>query len=122
MRQTQDNYYAQVGSTLLPALAWVFSAQREEFSSATIGGGTSFAFPNSIFDLFNTQVNVTYTLDIFGGNRRALEALKATIDYQQYELEATYLMLTANIVTTALTEATLSLSNPSNTGTHRSPS
>ena len=36
-----------------------------------------------------------------------LKHLKQLVDYHNYELEATYLMLTANIVTTALTEAAI---------------
>jgi NodT family efflux transporter outer membrane factor (OMF) lipoprotein len=46
-------------------------------------------------------------LDVFGGNRRAIEALKAQVEFQQYEVEAVYLTLAANIATTAITEASL---------------
>lgn len=107
LEQAKANYYAQIGSGLLPSLNWVFSGQRQEFSTASIGGGVDFTAPNAIFNLFNTQVNVAYALDVFGGTRRGIEALKAVVDYQMYELEAAYLMLTANIVTTALTEASI---------------
>ena len=59
------------------------------------------------FNLFNTQVNVTYTLDVFGGVRREIESMCALVDYQRYELETTYLTLASNIVSTAITEASL---------------
>ncbi|MFI4954325.1 MAG: efflux transporter outer membrane subunit, partial [Gammaproteobacteria bacterium] len=48
-----------------------------------------------------------YTVDVFGGKRRAIEAQLAQVDYQKYELLAAYLTLTGNIVTTAITEASL---------------
>ena len=34
------------------------------------------------FSLFNASVSVSYTFDIFGGNRRALEAAMAQVDYE----------------------------------------
>ena len=40
-----------------------------------------------------------------GGNRRALEALAAKVDFQRYQLEDARLILVANIVTTAVTQA-----------------
>jgi NodT family efflux transporter outer membrane factor (OMF) lipoprotein len=52
-------------------------------------------------------VNVSYTLDAFGGTRRQVEALLAQAEYQQFALEASYLTLTANIVTGAINEASL---------------
>lgn len=108
LREAQANYYAQMGSTLLPALNWTFTGQRTQFSFDSIGFGGVSTFPSSaLFNLFNTQINLSYNLDVFGKSRREIEGYKALVDYQRYELEATYLMLTANIVTTALTEATL---------------
>ena len=44
---------------------------------------------------------------MFGGVRRQIESLAAQAEYQRDELEAAYLTLTANIVTTAITEASL---------------
>ncbi|MEN6623178.1 MAG: efflux transporter outer membrane subunit, partial [Smithella sp.] len=72
--------------------------------------GASFGTPDVTFDPFtlvNASVGVTYTLDLFGGTRRRIEALEAQEDYQRYILEATYMTLTANIVTTAVQEASL---------------
>ena len=51
-----------------------------------------------LFDYYSGSVTVSYTLDVFGGIRRQVEQLGAQIDYQRYELEATYLNLTANLV------------------------
>jgi NodT family efflux transporter outer membrane factor (OMF) lipoprotein len=57
--------------------------------------------------LNSAAVNVSYTLDAFGGVRRQIEALQAQADYERYSLEASYLALTANVVTSAVTEASL---------------
>ena len=59
------------------------------------------------FTLFNASVNVSYTLDLFGGVRRELEALQAQVDYQRFQMEGVYLALTSNIVTTVVKEAAL---------------
>jgi NodT family efflux transporter outer membrane factor (OMF) lipoprotein len=45
--------------------------------------------------------------DIFGGNRRAVESLAAQAEASRYQLDATYLTLTANVVTAAIQEAGL---------------
>jgi NodT family efflux transporter outer membrane factor (OMF) lipoprotein len=52
-------------------------------------------------------VSVSYALDIFGGTQRQIEARRAQADYQRFQLEATYLALTANVVTAAITDASL---------------
>jgi NodT family efflux transporter outer membrane factor (OMF) lipoprotein len=59
------------------------------------------------FNLFNATVAISYTLDVFGGIRRQVEVYNATEEYQRYQLEATYLALTANVVTAAIQEASL---------------
>ncbi len=116
--QSHENFRAQVGNYLYPAFDLQLGAQRQQISQGSsassvpgqgsgAGIGSAASSPTQIFNLFNTQVNVSYTLDIFGGNRRELEALCAQVNYQRYQLEATYLSLAANIVTTAITEASL---------------
>ena len=62
---------------------------------------------SSPFNLLNVGVNVSYTLDVFGGIRRQVEAANAQSEYQQFQLEATYLTLTADVVTAAIQEASL---------------
>lgn len=105
LQQAQDNYYSNLGTLLLPLITGQASAQHERLSDAAFGGRRD--VPNSPFSLYNAQINVTYVLDVFGGNRRKLEALAAQIQYQQFELEAAYLTLSTNIVTAAIQEASL---------------
>jgi len=101
LRNAQETLYAQIGSTLLPSASALVSGERQRFSEATLG----LEVPPRIFNLFNTTVNVSYTLDVFGGARRQIESLKAQVDYQQFQLIAAYLTLTSNIVTTAIAAA-----------------
>jgi NodT family efflux transporter outer membrane factor (OMF) lipoprotein len=100
--QAKENIYAAEGK-LMPQLDANSSATRQQFSPAEFGQ------PGSplIFNLFQATVNVSYTPDVFGGQRRAIEATSAQADYQRFQLEATYLTLTANVVTAAVQEASL---------------
>lgn len=103
LKQAQETLNAQIGSLLFPSATAQVGGQRQRFSDATIGQGQQ----SSLFNLFNAGVNVSYTLDLFGGSRRQIEAASAQVDFQHYQLVATYLTLTSNIVTTAVTVASL---------------
>jgi outer membrane protein TolC len=46
-------------------------------------------------------------LDVFGGVRGQIEAATAQSKYEQFQLEATYLTLSADVVTAAIQEASL---------------
>ena len=102
LRQAQENAAAQVG-TLLPAIDANSSATRQSISPAQFGGKGS----PLTFNLFNATANVSYALDVFGGKRRAVEASEAQAENQKFQVEATFLTLTANVVTTAIQEASL---------------
>jgi NodT family efflux transporter outer membrane factor (OMF) lipoprotein len=60
-----------------------------------------------LYTLNSATVNVSYTVDAFGGVRRQVEALGAQAEYQKFALEAAYLTLSANIVTGAIAESSL---------------
>lgn len=103
LRQAQETLNAGYGD-LYPSVDATLSGQRQKTTGAAFGqpqNGTN------IFNLYNASVNVSYGLDIFGGVRRLLEAQKSVIEYQQYELQATYQTLAANVVTSAIAEASL---------------
>jgi len=105
LREAKENLIAGTGSLLYPQVDANLSATREKVSAAQLFGGTG--GQSNIFNLYNATVNVSYMLDVFGGNRRELEGLQALVDYQNYQLEGSYLALTSNIVTTAVREAQL---------------
>jgi NodT family efflux transporter outer membrane factor (OMF) lipoprotein len=104
LRQAEENLRAQYGAGRLPAVDMNLSASREKFSGAAFGQSGS---RGTIFNLYNASVNVSYLFDIFGGVTRELEALQSQVDYQRFQLEGTYLTLSANIVTTVVQEASL---------------
>lgn len=104
LRQAEENLNVQIGTLLFPSVNAQFSGSRQRFSPSLFGSPSS---QTNVFNLYNASVNVSYVLDIFGGSRREIEAYRAQVDYQRFQLEAAYLTLTANIVTTAVTEASL---------------
>jgi NodT family efflux transporter outer membrane factor (OMF) lipoprotein len=104
LREAQEQLSAEFGVAVSPAFDARLSAQRQRVSGASFGQPNS--APNE-FNLYNASVDVTYSLSLAGGAQRELESLRAQIDYQQFQLEATYLALTTNIVTTAVREASL---------------
>jgi NodT family efflux transporter outer membrane factor (OMF) lipoprotein len=99
LRQAKENYNAGSGQLRYPKVTGELGAMRER---AVLAGATP-----SVFNLYNATVNVSYTLDVFGGSRRQLESLEAAVNYQQFELEAAYQMLVSNVVTTAIKDAAL---------------
>jgi NodT family efflux transporter outer membrane factor (OMF) lipoprotein len=103
LTQAQENLNAETG-LLAPSVDARGAFNRQKTVGAT--QGLTNARPH-IFNLYNTSINVSYTLDLFGGLRRQIEALEAQVNYQNFELAAAYLTLTANIVTTAINEASL---------------
>ncbi len=103
LRQAQENLRAEVG-VVSPRVDAGASAERQRFSFAAIGQPNA---PSTVFNLYNASVAVTYSFDIGGGWRRELEAMRAQVDYQNFQLRGAHLALTANIVTTAVQEASL---------------
>jgi NodT family efflux transporter outer membrane factor (OMF) lipoprotein len=104
LRQGEANLRIAL-SALYPSFTFQAYPERQRFSGAIFGISTPTG--PSVFNLYYTSVNASYTLDVFGGIRRQIEASEAQLDYQQFEVEATYLTLTSNIVTTAITEASI---------------
>lgn len=62
---------------------------------------------NPEFDLYTIGGGVTYDLDLFGRNRRALEQAAAKAEAQQRATEAAHLLIAGRVVTQALTIAAL---------------
>jgi NodT family efflux transporter outer membrane factor (OMF) lipoprotein len=103
LREADENVGAQEGY-LYPSIVGGVSGLRERRLRYVRGDPAGIGSP---YTLMNVGVNVSYTLDVFGGIRRQVEAYKAQSEYQRYQLEAAYLTLTANVVTAAVQEASL---------------
>jgi NodT family efflux transporter outer membrane factor (OMF) lipoprotein len=77
---------------------------RERASPITSGLPASVLYELNVAQV---AINASYTIDLFGATRRTVESSQAQVDYYNFELEAAYLTLTSNIVTTAIKEASL---------------
>ena len=103
LRQAEENYRADYGSRVFPSVSGQLSGSRQRYAlaqSAQIPAGYT-------ANLFQAGLDVSYTLDLAGGNRRELEGVRAAIDYQRFQVEATWLSLTSSVVATAIQEASL---------------
>ncbi|WP_045768161.1 efflux transporter outer membrane subunit [Xanthomonas albilineans] len=94
LRAANETAAAQLGS-LAPAVDLQVSPQRQRQA-----GG-------SPYTLHTAQVNVSYVLDVFGGNRRQHEVLAAQAEVQRFQRQAAYMSLTSNVVASAIQEAGL---------------
>jgi NodT family efflux transporter outer membrane factor (OMF) lipoprotein len=101
LQEARENLAAANGSLRYPGADASAGISRQKVSAATNGGNSA------EFDLYNASVGVSYTLDLFGGAKRQIEAIEAQVDYQRFRYEAAYLTLASNIATTAIQEASL---------------
>ena len=103
LRQAMELVYAQQGF-FYPTIQTNFSPNRQK-TSATLAPPLN---TNQLtYNLFTTQVTVGFTPDVFGGNRRQVESLRAQAESQRFQLEAAYVTLTSNVVAAAVQEASL---------------
>ena len=103
LRQAQEFVYAQQGF-YYPTIQANYSPSRQRTSgviSPALNSG------DTLYNLHTAQLSVGYVPDVFGGNRRQVESLKAQAEAQRFQLEATYLTLTSNVVAAAVQEAGL---------------
>ncbi|HEX5282079.1 MAG TPA: efflux transporter outer membrane subunit [Micropepsaceae bacterium] len=100
LRQAHEEYLAQAGA-LFPQVGVSAGVTHE----ATSAGGRASSPP---FDLFTAGPSVSYTPDVFGGIARSIEAQAAAEQNSRFQLEATYLTLTSNVIVTVIQAASLS--------------
>jgi NodT family efflux transporter outer membrane factor (OMF) lipoprotein len=84
---------------LLPQVSLGATAGRQKYGKDLFGPADISIPP---FTYYGVGPNVVFPLDIFGGGRRTVEEKQAYVDYQQFELEAAYETLTAQVITRAL--------------------
>lgn len=100
LRQAREVAAADT-SALFPSITTNGSVTREQVPAAQSG----VSGPASLYTLYNTSVPVSFTPDLFGGKTRGIEADLASAEYQRFQLEATYLTLTSNVVSAAISDA-----------------
>ena len=103
LKEAWENVHAQRGF-YWPSVNASVDPTRQKIAGTLASPASSGA---SFYDLTTAQVSVSYTPDIWGANRRTVESLVAQADAQRFQLEATYLTLTSNLVNSAVQEASL---------------
>jgi NodT family efflux transporter outer membrane factor (OMF) lipoprotein len=106
LRQAHELYLAQ-WTSFFPVVDGNFSAIRAKNALGTIANPTSLPQTNPYYNLYTAQLSVSYLPDVFGATRRQVEIAKAQADSSRFQLEATYLTLSSNVVVTAIQEASL---------------
>jgi NodT family efflux transporter outer membrane factor (OMF) lipoprotein len=99
----RENVLAQRGA-FYPGITGSFSASRQRQSGQIAPTTNTDAL---LYDLFTPQVTVSYVPDVFGLNRRTAESLQAQQDQVRFQMIATYTTLTANVVVTAIQQASV---------------
>src|SRR5208282_5518108 len=94
----EENTLAQRGF-YYPSVSAGFSATRARTSSEVSPFTASSALN---YSLYTPQVNVSYSPDVFGLNRRTVESLKAQEQQQRFALAATHITLSSNVVAAAI--------------------
>jgi NodT family efflux transporter outer membrane factor (OMF) lipoprotein len=100
LTQSQHNLRAGYG-VFFPQAGAEADAVRERIVPAQEGLNT----PPTVFNLITLSGTISYALDVFGGERRTVEGLRAQADYQRYLTYAAYMSLSANVVNTSVARA-----------------
>src|SRR5580704_5736730 len=103
LRAANQAVYAQEGK-FFPLVESNFNPTYQQTSAALAPIPSSNA---NVFALHTAQLQVSYTLDVWGLNRRTVESLRAQADNQRFQVEAAYLTLVSNIAVAAINEASL---------------
>lgn len=103
LRAAQENVLAQYAG-LLPNISGNAGWTREKFPYAQSGIPNT----NASWGYYDLHLAIGYDIDVWGGIRRGVERQAALRDAVAAQLQAAYLVLTANIVSTAINAAMLS--------------
>jgi NodT family efflux transporter outer membrane factor (OMF) lipoprotein len=104
LRQAHELYLAQ-RTSFFPSAQGGLGGDRSEFPTSTLTSPT--VASSSTYTLYTAQLTLSYAPDVFGATRRAVEMAKAEENGSRFQLEATYLTLSSNVVVTAVQEASL---------------
>ncbi|MDR3500948.1 MAG: efflux transporter outer membrane subunit [Parvibaculum sp.] len=100
LRGAQDELRAGQG-VFYPQVSAGIDATRERPSR----NATPARLNEGVFNLFTASATISYVLDIFGGERRSVEALAASVDYQRNVARAASLTLASNVANTMIASA-----------------
>jgi NodT family efflux transporter outer membrane factor (OMF) lipoprotein len=104
LRQAHELYLAQ-WTALLPLVQGNLNVTRAQFPSNTLTSPT--VASSSTYNLYTAQLSLSYAPDVFGLTRRTIEGAKAGVEAARFQLQATYVTLSSNVVVDAVQEASL---------------
>jgi NodT family efflux transporter outer membrane factor (OMF) lipoprotein len=104
LRQAYELVKAQQGQ-FYPQLSASFAPSRNLTPTGALSAAS--ASGNPYYSLFTLQGTISYVPDVFGLNRRTVESVAAQAQNARFQLEATSLTLTGNLVGAAIQEAGL---------------
>jgi NodT family efflux transporter outer membrane factor (OMF) lipoprotein len=102
LRSARESTRAQAG-VFLPQVQGQGTGVREQEPGTQIGPGYS----GFITNVYEASLSASYPIDLFGGERRQLENVRAQEEAQAYQLEVSYLTLTANVAAAAIQAASI---------------
>jgi len=105
LKEAEADLTAERRGTRYPSADATLGVSRQKFDPAAFGIPN--VPPGPPFTLYNAQVSVAYTLDLFGAGRHAIEGSAAERDYRRAEADAALLALAANVATAAIRRADL---------------
>ncbi len=103
LTQAQEEVSAALGA-LWPQISLDATAGGQKYGAALFGP-TNITIPS--FAYYIVGPSLTFPLDVFGKQRRTVEAQKALAEYQWHELNSAYLSLSASVTTQALNLAAI---------------
>jgi NodT family efflux transporter outer membrane factor (OMF) lipoprotein len=106
LRQAHELYLAQ-WTSFFPTVQGNFSGTRAKNALGSIANPTSLPQANPYYNLYTAQLTVSYLPDVWGATRRQVEIARAQAESTRFQLEATYLTLSSNVVVTVVQEASL---------------
>jgi NodT family efflux transporter outer membrane factor (OMF) lipoprotein len=105
LRSAKEAVYAQQAK-FLPLVQANFNPTWQQ-SPAVLSEPLATGTPPTTFSLYTAQLSVSYVFDVWGLNRRQVEALQALADNQGFQVEAAYLTLTSSLAGAVINEASL---------------
>ena len=104
LRQAEEQAKAQFGQ-YFPQISGSFSPSWNHTALGAVSAASASGNPD--YSLFTLQGAVSFVPDVFGANARAVESAEAQAENQRFQMEATFVTLTSNVVVAAIQEANL---------------
>ena len=101
--QARENALAQRGA-YYPSVSAGFAAERQKTPGPISPTPNSGAY---VYSVFTPQVSISYAPDLFGLNRRTVESVEAQAEAVRFQMIATHVTLSTNVVAAAVQEASL---------------